>query len=698
MALARTASPRSTVSLPVPSNGALPIPSAIPAFLVRAVRPGMLLLCVLAVAASCPAATLIPATGGTNATKQLKDLSLEQLGNVEVTTYSKTPTELWNTPAAVYVLTHDDILRSGATSIAEALRLVPGVEVGRMSSNYWAIGIRGLQNQFSKSVLVLVDGRSLYTPLLAGVYWDVLDMPLDDIDHIEVIRGPGGTIWGPNAGNGVINIITKGAGETQGVLADALIGNEDRTIDDLQIGSTSHKIAFRFYGRGFERAAEYHSDGINEDAWHQERVGFRAGEVSGPNTWFLEGGSYRGDSPHIIGTTPVYDATSGGNLNFRWERNSPSGNGLYVQAYFDRTLRDQTLLGETRNTIDVDFLQHFHVPGHQQITYGGGLRWSPYHILGELPYDTILPALNTDHVVTAFAQDEIQLRPNVKVTGGLKLEENNYSGVDLQPSGRVLWLVRPHQALWGGITRAVTTPSDLEEGQYIHVGIVPTFYLQVLGNHSFMSEDVIGYEGGYRGLFGDRLYVDLSTFWNQYSNLQSFSAPFFTAPAPGVTYENIEYENQISGSTSGFELAPRITLTNGWRLTTGYSFVSSDFSASGPTSNISSSGSVDTYEHSTPKHQVFAQSTMDLPHGFQFDQTLRFVSDLPAQKVPAYETMDLHLAKSLGRDLVLEAVGQNLFQPRHLEWGTGDPTQPDVAIERAAYVQLTFHTRSNSAP
>lgn len=634
------------------------------------------------------AAQLIASNNNSIPLQRLRQLSLQQLGNVQVTTYNKTPTELWNTPAAVYVLTSQEILRSGATSVADALRLVPGVEVGRMSSNMWAIGIRGLQNNFSKSVLVLVDGRSVYTPLFAGTYWDVLDLPLRDIDHIEVIRGPGGTIWGPNAANGVINIITKSAADTHGVLATALVGNEDRTIDNLQIGGAAHRIDFRFFGRGFERAAEYHSDNINDDAWHQERVGFRAGQNSGPNAWFLEGESYRGDSPRILGATPYDDETSGGDLNFRWERNLPSGDGLYVQAYFDRTLRTNDPLGETRNTLDVDFLQHFHLSHGQQFSYGGGLRWSPYHILGAIPTDTILPAENTDHILTAFAQDAIQLRPDLQVTGGLKLEENNYSGVDLQPSGRVLWLVRPHQALWGGITRAVTTPSDLEEGQYIHAG-GPTFYIQLTGNHNFKSEDIVGYEAGYRGLYGSRFYCDLSTFWNQYSNLQSFSGPAITSSG-GVVTEALLYTNQIQGSTGGFEIAPQIVVVPGWRLNLGYSFLNSDFSANGPTSNISDSGSVSTYEHSTPKHTVTAQSLVDLPYRIEFDQMFRFVSALPAQHVPAYETMDLHLTKDIGRNFVLEAVGRNLFQPHHVEWGTGDPSQLDVGIERAAYVQLVF--------
>jgi iron complex outermembrane receptor protein len=648
----------------------------------------LLLLCMPAAARATRAPQLIAENNNSIPLQRLRQLSLQQLGKVEVTTYNKTPTELWNTPAAVYVLTSQEIRRSGATSVADALRLVPGVEVGRLASNYWAIGIRGLQNNFSKSVLVLVDGRSVYTPLFAGTYWDVLDLPLRDIDHIEVIRGPGGTIWGPNAANGVINIITKPAADTHGVVASALLGNQVRTLDDLQIGASSHGISFRVFGRGFDRAAEYHSDRINDDAWHQQRVGFRAGQDSGPDTWFLEGESYRGDSPRILGSTPYDDEVSGGDLNFRWERNLPSGNGLYLQAYFDRTLRTHDPLGETRNTFDIDFLQHFHLPRGQQFSYGGGLRVSPYHILGAIPTDTILPAENTDHVLTAFAQDAMQLRPNLQVTAGLKLEENNYSGVDLQPSGRVLWLVRPHQALWAGITRAVTTPSDLEEGQYIHAG-GPAVYLQLTGNHQFKSEDIVGYEAGYRGLFATRLYCDFSAFWNRYSNLQSFSALTATT-AGGVTTFGLQYTNQISGSTSGFEIAPQIEIVPGWRLNLGYSFVNSDFAANGPTSNVSNSGSVQTYEHSTPKHIVTAQSLIDLPYRIEFDQIFRFDSDLPAQKVPAYETMDLHLSKDIGRNFVLEAVGRNLFQPRHVEWGTGDPSQPDVGIERAAYLQLNF--------
>ncbi|MES2392424.1 MAG: TonB-dependent receptor [Acidobacteriota bacterium] len=637
----------------------------------------------------------VGAAQGTQSPQQLKGLSLEELGNVQVTTYNKEPSALIKTPAAIYVISGDDILRSGATNIADALRLAPGVEVGRISSTTWAVGIRGLQGNFSKSVLVLIDGRSVYTPLFAGVYWDVQDLPLEDIDRIEVIRGPGGTIWGPNASNGVINIITKKSTETTGVTVHALAGSSDHTIDDLQVGAANHKqLSFRLFGRGFERAHEYHTDGINEDAWHQERVGFRADLVAGRDQYMAEGDAYRGDSPHIIGTTPIYDETSGGDINVRWERRLSDSSGFYLQAYFDRSLRtDPASLGEARNTIDIDFIHHFKLPGKQQFTYGGGLRWSPYEIHSPSPFEALIPAKATDHVHTGFVQDEIELGSEVKLTFGAKLQHNNFSGFDVQPSARLLWSHGEKQALWVGISGADTTPSDLEEDFLLEGPAGPKTIIEVLGNKQAKSEDLTGYELGYRRLLGKTFFVDVATFWNEYTNLQSFSAPMISSSG-GNTYIAIQYTNQIAGHTSGFEVSPRMDLRPWWHVNWNYSFVSSNFGADGATSDISGTGSVPTYEKSTPKHLVFVQSKLDLPGKIQFDQTYRFASDLPAQKVEAYQTMDVRAAKSLGTTMLLEVVGQNLFQPHHVEWGTGDPTQPVVGINRAVYVKLSFHAGS----
>jgi iron complex outermembrane receptor protein len=639
--------------------------------------------------------------------QNLKQMSLEQLGQLEVTTFSKTPTPLHDTPAALYVITSDEILRSGVTTIPDALRLAPGVEVGRLSSTTWAVSIRGLQNNFSKSVLVLIDGRNVYTPLFAGVYWDVQDLPLEDIDRIEVIRGPAGTIWGPNSANGVINIITRKAADSIGVQGSALVGNVDHTIDDLQIGAGSGDTNFRVFGRGFERAHEYHTDGINDDTWHEERLGFRLDHnldhnldrnldqnknTPGANNtadMMFEGDLYKGTSPHIVGTAVSNDQTSGGDVNFRYQTAKANGTGLLVQAYFDRTLRTHGFLGETRDTIDLDFVDRFKAGDWNLFSVGAGFRWSPYDVISNVTGEGLVPPTGVDHIYTGFLQDEIGLGKTANLTIGAKLQQNNYSGFDVLPSGRLLWSPNDKQSLWAGITRSVTTPSDIEE-KFLLQAATPTLVIQVLGNHQFKSEEVLGYELGYRGTVSSHLFVDVSGFWNQYTQLQSFG-PEVISKSGGTTTITIQYTNQISGSASGFEIAPQIAIASFWRLNLAYSYLNSDFAAAGATSNISSTGSVITYDKSSPKHQVELQSMIDLPCKFQFDQTYRFISALPEQKVPAYQTADLHLSRPLGSNFEIEGVGQNLFQPHHYEWGTGDLSQPLVGIERAGYVRLSFH-------
>jgi len=623
------------------------------------------------------------------AQQNLKQMTLEQLGEVEVTTFSKAPTPLHNTPAALYVITHDEIVRSGVTTIPDALRLAPGVEVGRLSSTTWAVSIRGLQNNFSKSVLVLIDGRNVYTPLFAGVYWDVQDLPFEDIDRIEVIRGPAGTIWGPNSANGVINIITTKAADSKGVQASALAGTMEHTIDDLQIGAGSGDTNFRVFGRGFERDHEYHTDGINDDAWHEERLGFRADHDKGVADMMLEGDLYKGTSPHIVGAAISNDQTSGGDVNFRYQTVEANGTGLMAQAYFDRTLRTHGFLGETRDTIDVDFIDRFKPGAAHLVSVGAGFRWSPYNVISAVVGEGLVPPKATDHIYTGFLQDEMRLGKTVNLTVGAKLQHNNFSGFDVLPSGRLLWSPNDKQSLWGGITRSVTTPSDLEE-DFVLQGITPTLVIQLLGDHKFKSENVLGYELGYRGTMSKHLFLDVSGFWNQYGQLQSFS-PYVITSSGGVTYYTVQYTNQISGSASGFEVAPQFAIGSAWRLNLAYSYLNSDFQAAGATSSISDSGSVSTYEGSAPKHQVVLQSMIDLPCKFSFDQTYRFVSALPAQKVEAYQTADVHLSRPLGANFLIEGVGQNLFQPHHLEWGTGDPAQPPVGIERAGYVRISFH-------
>jgi len=361
-----------------------------------------------------------------------------------------------------------------------------------------------------------------------------------------------------------------------------------------------------------------------------------------------------------------------------------------VQAYFDRTLRDHGFLGESRDTIDFDAVDRFKAGDSNLLSVGAGLHWSPFYVNSTVSGEGLVPSSGVDHIYTGFLQDEIRFGRSANLTLGAKLQQNNYSGFDVLPSGRLLWSINEKQSLWAGITRSVTTPSDIEEN-FLLQAATPTLVIQVLGNHQFKSEEVLGYELGYRGTVNAHLYFDVSGFWNQYSRLQSFG-PTITTQSGSTTYLTIQYTNQISGSASGFEVAPQLAIGSFWRLNLAYSFLNSDFLATGPTSSISSSGSVSTYNGSSAKHQVVVQSMIDLPWKFQFDQTYRFISALPAQKVAAYQTADLHLSRPLGGNFLIEAVGQNLFQPQHYEWGTGDPSQPLVGIYRAGYARLSFHS------
>lgn len=621
----------------------------------------------------------------------LKHLTLEQLGNMEVTTASKEPEKVWKTPAAIYVLTSEDIRRSGATTIPEALRLVPGVEVARIDSDQWAVGIRGSETNFSKAVLVLIDGRSVYTPLYAGVYWDVQDLVLDDVDRIEVIRGPGGTVWGPNSADGVINIITKKAAKTQGTLVSILGGNEDHLIAQARYGGrVGDGVSYRVYGKGFLRAPEYHPNGNNFDGWNQERGGFRVDwDPNARSDYMFEGDMYGGTAPAETGPLSFVNSVSGGDLVARWRHTFENGSDIYLEAYAERTIRSGPLYGESRNTFDIDFLHRFTVGGRHEISYGAGLHWSPNQFIQKTPVVSMVPPADTDYIHTGFIQDVIDLYHNqLFLTAGAKVEDNNFSGFDVQPTLRVLWNPNPHQSFWTAVTRTVTTPSRIEEGFRLfggQISISPPIYLQVSGNPDFRSESVLGYEAGYRQLLSPKLYVDLDVFHDDYQNLQSFGPPTLIG-----NILTIFYENAIAGSTNGVEIAPTWKPEKWWALSGSYSFVGIDFHANAPGSDISSTGSVKTYQGSSPAHEGSIQSSFTLGKRFEFDQSYRYVSALPAQGVRAYQTMDAQLEYKLYGGLNVSLVGQNLFQPYHFEWGTGDPSESLIGIRRAAYVKVTW--------
>jgi iron complex outermembrane receptor protein len=640
-------------------------------------------------------------TGG-----RLTQVSLEQLGNIEVTTASKEPVKATRTPAAIYVITQEDIRRSGATSIPEVLRLAPGVEVARIDSDTWSLGVRGFESSLSRSVLVLIDGRTVYTPLFAGVFWQVQDTLLEDIDRIEVIRGPGGTIWGANAVNAVINVITKNAKDTHGTLVSAGGGNFDQGFVDFRYGAGNGKnFNYRVYGKAFTRSPEFHPDRSQFDDWRMGQSGFRADwDLHSRDTLTLQGDLYNGDagqSVRIATYTPPFMTNveqnaelAGGNLLGRWKRVLGTGSDLQLQAYYDRTNRKQANFAETRDTFDLDFIHHLTLPRRQDFLWGLGARLSSGNVTQVVPTVVFTPNHHTDKLYSAFVQDEIPIVGNqLSLTIGSKFLHNNYSGFEAQPSARLLWAPSPQQTVWAAVTRAVRTPSRVEEDLQLTGLLIPNplTFLRITEDRKFSSEQLVGYEAGYRSLVKPKFYLDIATFYNNYDHLLSVEpgVPFSeTSPPPPHLVVPSFIRNGLLGTTSGLEIAPDWTPTRWWRLRGSYSYLHIDLKRR--TGSLDSSTASST-EGSSPHHRVVIQSFLDLPENLEFDQTYRYVSALPAQRVRGYGTMDVRLSWRSPRYLDLSLVGQNLFQPHHAEFG-GDPGSL-VGIKRGAYVKITWQSR-----
>jgi len=635
----------------------------------------------------------------------LKQLSLEQLGDVEVTTASKEPEEVWKTAAAIYVLTNEDIRRSGATSIPEVLRLVPGVQVSRIDNDHWAVGIRGFADQFSKSMLVMVDGRSLYTPLFAGVYWALQDgIILEDVERIEVIRGPGGTIWGANAVTGVINIITKRAKDTHGALVSTGGGNIDQGIGGFRYGDgNGSNFDYRVYGKGFSRGAGFHPDHQGFDTWRMGQLGFRTDWDARSNDHLtIQGDMYKGGVGETVGYgsfTPPEQiisqqavAVSGGNLLAAWRHDLREGSDIQVQAYYDRTYALAPHYQETRNTFDLDFIHHLTLGERHNFIWGVGARLSPSQVVQTVPTLDLIPHDFANNVYSGFVQDEIAIVPNkFSLTVGSKLEHNSYTGFEFQPSVRGLWTITPRQTFWAAVTRAVRTPSRIEEDfRLIEFGIAkPLVYVAVDGNRQLSSERLIGYEAGYRTLVTPKIYIDIAVFHNDYNDLINLGMPTLTldtTPTPVHLTIHLPFANGLRGNTDGFEIAPDWKPSRWWQMKATYSYLNLNLKSIPGV--VDGNGYVGKDEGSSPHNQVTLQSRFNLPKGFEFDQTYRYVSALPAFLVDSYSTADMHLAWRATRQMEFSVVGENLFQPHHAEFG-GNPG-PLVGIKRSVYAQITW--------
>jgi iron complex outermembrane receptor protein len=654
-------------------------------------------ICLLLLAVLAKADQADQASGG-----HLKRLSLEQLGNIEVTTASKEPVKVLRTAAAIYVITQEDIRRSGATSIPEVLRLAPGVTVARIDASKWSIGIRGFGSRSTRSVLVVIDGRNVYSPLNAGVYWEVQDTLMEDVDRIEIIRGPGATIWGPNAVNGVINIITRKAKDTQGALVSSGGGNEQSFLNFRYGAGNGKNLHYRGYGKVFNRGPEFHSDGKNFDDWRAGQGGFRADwEPGSRDTVTVQGDVYKGALGESISVTPEQTAPSaivqqdsqlsGGNLLGRWRRVLGDGSDLQVQTYYDRTNRHAANFAEMRDTFDVDFLHHLTLKRRQQLLWGAGARFSLGRIPPVVPTLLFIPQNRTDKLYSAFVQDEVQIAENLlSLTLGSKFLRDDFSGFNAQPSARLLWTPSPRQTVWAAITHAVRTPADVEVAFEASgpVSPNPLTILRLKGNPRFAPETLLGYEGGYRALLGPKLYVDVTGFHNRYDDLLSveYGAPVReTSPSPPHLVLPLVLGNGLYGSTSGFEIAPDWRPAPWWRLAGSYAYLYMDLSRRPDSTDTST---VNSTLGASPHHKAVIESFLDLPGKLEFSQAYRYVSALPAQRVGSYQTVDVRLGWRPAPHIEFSVVGQNLLQPHHTEFG-GDPGVL-VGIKRSVYAAITW--------
>lgn len=631
--------------------------------------------------------TALPSVAATRSPDDLTELSLEELMNVEVTSVSKKGQPLSQAAAAIFVITQEDIRRSGVTSIPEALRMAPGINVAKVDGNKWAITARGFNDRYSSKLLVLMDGRTLYTPFFAGVYWELQDYALEDIERIEVIRGPGGALWGANAVNGVINIITKKAKDTQGALASTVVGTEE-AIGTLRYGGTvGDNFHYRVYGKTFNRDTSYAPGGAHDD-WRSGRGGLRADWDLGSHDALTVHGNYSDGRAGDRVTLPRLSAPFGTqsrdedaglasqSVLANWTHRFGSQSETQLRLYYDQYRRDSVTIGERVNTYDVDFQHHIGLPFGHDVVWGLGYRLMSDRYRPSTAITLAVPSRDIS-LYSAFLQDEISLIPDtLSLTLGSKFLHNDFTGFEIQPSARLLWKVTPQHSIWTAISRAVRTPDRFREDATLTVTGTPFGAVRIL-NNSLDSEHVLAYELGYRGQLHPRLTLDLASFYNQYDRL------VFTETVTALT---TRYVNNASGHTAGLELAAEWRPFDWWALRPVFTYQQTVI-AGPPITSIPTTGR----EGSSPDHQASLQSRITWGQQWEFDAWYRYVERLTASGVPGYHTLDLRVGWHLSKQLTLDLVGQNLLDKAHPEFRTISGGTQRTEVQRAGFLRLTWH-------
>lgn len=649
---------------------------------------------------------------------RLAPLGLEKLMTIEVTTVTRMEGTVGESAAAVFVISQEDIRRSGATTIAELFRRVPGMNVARIDNNKWAISARGFNDRFSNKLLVQRDGRTIYDPLFAGVFWNTVDYPLEDIERIEVIRGPGASLWGANAVNGIINIITKSAHNTHGGLFSAGGGTPEGGFGEVRYGGTIADTAdYRVYAKGFERDKQFSQTGEPHDRWSGASTGMRLDwRQSALDTVTVQGDYLHSDAdrqdPDLEMAPPfislVLDRTvaDSGAILGRWTHRTDERTSWSLQAYWSRfdTKQPMAHISNTSDSYDVDFQHQFPIGERHTFMYGLGYQYVNQAVGNSLSDNGLsLSWLKNDYFLStysAFLQDEYVMVPDtLRVILGVKLEHNDFTGFEFQPTGRLLWTPTNRQTLWAAVSRAAGTPSISEDGIKLSA-LLPTrlpsgiqLFPRVTGNPALNSVKLTAYELGYRAQVSETFSLDTALFYNKYDGLAvAVPQPIQSGFAPGTAILPVRFENRMDGETYGAEIGTDWRPAKWWRLYGTYSLLKMNLHAdrSLPESTRSDAENA---ERRSPRHQVFLQSSFDMPHNVEFDVMGRFVDTLQGftQEIPAYFSMGARVAWQPRKDVEISVVGQNLLDAHHPEFGVSSfIAAPVVEIRRTVYAKIVW--------
>jgi iron complex outermembrane receptor protein len=631
-------------------------------------------------------------------TADLTSYSIEDLMRLEVTSVSKKERPIGTSPAAVFVLTSEDIRRSGLTSVPELLRLVPGLHVARIDGSKWAVTARGFNGRFANKLLVLVDGRTVYSPLHSGVYWDEVDLPLEDVERIEVIRGPGATMWGANAVNGVINVITKPSGSTPGTRVSLSAGSEERLAASVRYGgSVGDGLSWRVWGKAFDRGPLARADGESaHDGWRMARSGFRADyRATEADELTLQGDLHTGSEDQTSATpmlTPPYRhpfderaEVGGRNVVGRWTRTHSSHSETSLQVFADHTSRREVLLDHVRHTLDVDF-QHRQSPAaRHDLVWGFGYRNGHSHLTGS---DRVRfgDSDRRERIVSAFAEDEIGIVPErLTLTLGMKVERNPYTGFQLQPNVRALWALSARQSIWSAVTRGVRPPSLFEKDASVDVAVAPgpqglPVVLTVVGQGTPEAEELWATEVGYRRQWST-VSLDVTAFHNHYDHLLSLTpgTPGFVSAAVPFIRAPYLVDDKLRGRAYGAETWATWRARPGWTLTAGYTFLDLALTSNGSEQELRFEDS----EDDSPRHQLMLRSLVSFGRRWEADASIHGLGSSDAGRVPAHARVDLRAGYKVSDRLTLSLAGLNLLgtsSPEFLSVFNEEVTQPRRAV------------------